>query len=145
MNLKKKNSQNHKLDNFIKIGYFNKMIKKLNKIEQRKVKNMIDKSLGNLLELLRRQALKDGVITDDEDSIIASATWNVAKLLDVVEKAEEDGVITPKESEEIDFFLAQIKRDPEILANRDGIITNDEAALLKIISKIIGNFSYESE
>jgi hypothetical protein len=100
---------------------------------------LIDKTLGNLLELLRKQALKDGVISPDEDRIIASVTWNMAKFAEVVEKAEEDGVITPKESEEIDFFLAQIKRDPEILAKKDGIVTKDEAALLKIISRIINN------
>ena len=104
---------------------------------------MIDKSLGNLLELLRKQALSDGVISEDEDSIIASATWNLARLMDVVEKAEDDGIITPEESEEIDFFLAQIKRDPEILAKRDGVVTKDEAALLKIISRIVDNFSFE--
>ena len=105
---------------------------------------MIDKTLGNLLELLRKQALQDGVITPDEDNIIASVTWNLAKLIEVVEKAEEDGIITSEESEEIDFFLAQIKRDPEILAKKDGVVTKDEAELLKIISKIIENFSVES-
>ena len=55
---------------------------------------MIDKTLGNLLELLRAQALKDGHITEEEDAIIASATWNLAKFNEIIEKAEEDGVIT---------------------------------------------------
>lgn len=105
---------------------------------------MIDKTLGNIIEQLRKQALKDGKITDDEDSIIASVTWNVAKFLEVVEKAEEDGVITPEEAEEMDFFLAQIKRDSDILAKRDGVVTDDEAALLKIISRIVNSFSYEN-
>lgn len=103
---------------------------------------MIDKTLGNLLELLRHQALKDGIITPDEDAIIASATWNLAKFNEIIEKAEEDGVITDEEFEEIDFFLAQIKRDPEILAKRDGVVTEDEASLLKIISKVVENFHY---
>lgn len=103
---------------------------------------MIDKSLGNLLEILRHQALKDGHISEDEDAIIASATWNLAKFNEIIEKAEEDGIITDEEFEEIDFFLAQIKRDPEILAKRDGIVTEDEASLLKIISKVIENFHY---
>ena len=101
---------------------------------------MIDKSLGNLLELLRTQALKDGVISPDEDSIIASVTWNLAKFNAVVEKAESDGVITTEELEEIDFFLAQIKRDPEILATKDGVVTKEEAALLNIISRIVSKY-----
>ena len=103
---------------------------------------MIDKTLGNLLELLRLQALKDGRITEEEDAIIASATWNLAKFNEIIDKAEEDGVITDEEFEEIDFFLAQIKRDPEILARRDGVVTEDEASLLKIISRVIDNFHY---
>ena len=103
---------------------------------------MIDKSLGNLLELLTIQASKDGKITEEEEAIIASATWNLAKFNEIIERAEEDGVITDEEFEEIDFFLAQIKRDPEILAKRDGIVTDDEASLLKIISKVIENFHY---
>ena len=103
---------------------------------------MIDKTLGNLLELLRVQALKDGYISEEEDAIIASATWNLAKFIEIIEKAEEDGVITDEEFEEIDFFLAQIKRDPEILAKRDGVVTEDEASLLKIISKVVESFHY---
>ena len=103
---------------------------------------MIDKTLGNLLELLRAQALKDGHITEEEDAIIASATWNLAKFNEIIEKAEEDGVITDDEFAEIDFFLAQIKRDPEILARRDGVITEDEASLLRIISRVVEKFHY---
>jgi hypothetical protein len=103
---------------------------------------MIDKTLNNLLEQLRHQALADGYISEEEDAIIASATWNLAKFLEVIERAEEDGVITDEELEKIDFFLAQIKRDPEILAKRDGVVTPDEASLLKIISKVIENFHY---
>ena len=104
---------------------------------------MVDKSLGNLLELLRHQALADGHLTEEEDAIIASATWNLAKFIEVIEKAEDDGIITDEEFEEIDFFLAQIKRDPEILAKRDGIVTDDEASLLKIISRVVENFHYD--
>lgn len=104
---------------------------------------MLDKSLGNLLELLREQALRDGFISEDEDRIIASATWNLAKFNEIIEKAEDDGTITEKELEEIDFFLAQIKRDPEILAKKDGIVTPDEAALLKIIARVVNDFHFE--
>ncbi|MHA2365997.1 MAG: hypothetical protein ACXAC7_18710 [Candidatus Hodarchaeales archaeon] len=103
---------------------------------------MIDKSLGNILEVLRIAALHDGIITEEEDAIIASVTWNLAQFAEVVEKAEEDGVITQDEVEKIDFFMAQIIRDPEILAHRDGKVTEDEAFLLTVIRKVIDKFEY---
>lgn len=88
------------------------------------------------------QALKDGRITEDEDRIIAAATWNLAQFAKLAEEAEEDGVITDEEREQLDFFLAQVKRDPEILAERDGVLTQDEIDLLFLIKRIVGNFKY---
>lgn len=103
---------------------------------------MIDKSLGNILEILRRAALRDGIITEDEERILASVTWNLAQFQRVAEDAEADGIITTYEREKIDFFAAQIIRDSEILARRDDKITEDEAFLLKVIHRIIETFEY---
>ena len=103
---------------------------------------MIDKSLGNILEVLRRAALRDGLITEDEDRIISSVTWNLAQFQQVAEEAEDDGIITSSEREKIDFFSAQIIRDSKIISLRDGVITDDEAFLLKVIYRIVESFDY---
>ena len=104
---------------------------------------MIDKSLGNILEVLGRAALQDGIIPADEDRIIPSVTWNLAQFQQVAEDAEDDRIVSSGEREILDFFFnTQIIRDSKIMSLRDGVITDDEALLLRIIKRIVESFDY---
>ena len=93
----------------------------------------INKMYMNLV----KQALKDGVISDDENQMLAAANSHLKGFKKLFDMAGEDGVITPEERKSLDFSKDEIISRVEQVGMADGFMSPDEEAILKVLNELI--------
>jgi len=86
---------------------------------------------------LVKQALKDGVISDDENQMLAAANSHLKGFKELFDKAGEDGVITPEERKSLEFTRDEIISKVEQVGMEDGVMSPDEEAILKVLNELI--------
>ena len=88
-------------------------------------------------ERLRITALQDGIITPEEDKLIAKIVLDVESYSSLVDKAVEDHVISEEERIELFEGRIQILEKAYAVARDDARITGDEAEILKTIVNVV--------
>ncbi len=89
---------------------------------------------------LLEQALKDGVITADEDKVLLKAKERITDYQKFVDEALKDGVVTVREHSKLLQLQDRLLRDIEKEINADNVITEDEKLLIDTIRKMIKEF-----
>ena len=84
----------------------------------------------NLINELRKLAMEDGIETTEETDIISNVIFNFDKFNDCLELAREDNKITYKEKMELLQIVDRIDDEAQVVAEIDGIVTEDEMRLL---------------
>ncbi|MHA2250508.1 MAG: hypothetical protein ACXAD7_09100 [Candidatus Kariarchaeaceae archaeon] len=99
------------------------------------------KQAREIWDKLRDTALKDGIISDEENELISNIVLDVGAYSEMVDKALEDGVIT--EAEKIELFEGrmEILEKAYEIARQDHIVTDDEKEILKSICKLVLNLA----
>ena len=84
----------------------------------------------NLINELRKLAMEDGIETTEETDIISNVIFNFDKFNDCLDLAREDNKITYKEKTKLLQIVDRIDDEAQIVAEVDGIVTEDEMRLL---------------
>lgn len=84
----------------------------------------------NLINELNNLAMEDGIVTSEELDIISSVIYNFDKFNDLLELAREDNKITHKEKTDLLQIICKLDYEAQNIAERDGIITEDEMRLM---------------
>ncbi len=90
-----------------------------------------------IYQKLLEQALKDGVITEDEDKLLLQARERIRDYQKFVDEALEDGIVTVKEHTKLLRLQDKLIRSLENEALKDNVVTEDEKLLLDTIKKMI--------
>ncbi len=93
------------------------------------------------IKKLHEIAMKDGVISDEEEALILSVISNYNRYTQTLEKAMINGDISENKKNELFNLRMIIMEDCYDTAREDLKISADEAILLKEICKIILKFS----
>lgn len=96
-------------------------------------------------EKLRETALKDGIISEEENTLISNIALDVEAYAQMVDKALNDGIID--EAEQIELFEGrmEILEKAYEMARADHKITDDEKEILKSICKLVLNLAKHHE
>ncbi len=86
---------------------------------------------------LVKQALKDGVITEEENQILAAANTQLREFKRVFDIAGEDGIITSEEKSELQQSMRDAVAKVRVVGLEDGVLTMDEDALLKTLNDLM--------
>jgi fructose-1,6-bisphosphatase len=93
--------------------------------------------INSLYLKILKQALEDGIITEDENKILASVNQQLKNFKEVYDKAWEDNVITDDERKLLVESKDQIITKLEDVAKADELISEEEETLLKVIEHVI--------
>ena len=93
--------------------------------------------VSEILNTLKDIALKDGVITEEEQKLISSIVNNFSSYSDLMKVAVEDNVITLEESKELFEKRMAVMEDAYQTAREEQGISDDEAELLKQVCEVI--------
>lgn len=88
---------------------------------------------------LLKIAHNDGLLTMDEFTLISNVNVGLSDYEKHLEKAMEDGVIDNVEKVILRELKMKIYEKANVLVNADGIITDDEKALLVALSKFVAS------
>ena len=92
--------------------------------------------------ILKEKAMADGIITEDEAAILKVIEEHIGNYEKLVHKALEDGVITQDEKNELIDLEEKMMSEAYFVAEKDKIITKDEAELVKLFIKILDEKAY---
>lgn len=93
--------------------------------------------MKKLIEL----AAEDGIISEDEHSVLKHLEVSMQEFTEKLKEALEDDVITPQEVDSLKKLKAKILKDAFDIANQDDRITSDE---LKILMTFVVSFNLPS-
>ncbi len=94
-----------------------------------------------IMSRLKEAALRDGIITEEENSLISNIVLDVEAYSQMVNKALEDGVIDGAEKIELFEGRMEILEKAYEIAREDHKITDDEKEILKTICKLVLNLA----
>ena len=93
---------------------------------------MTEESLFDIvMEELLEEALKDGVITEEERAIIDSFRVDLSSYQDILRRAQRDGVISGDEVRQLDTLRLQVSENARKVALSDEVVSDDEQALIR--------------
>ena len=101
------------------------------------LKTTWETEVGKIFKDLTKVALADGTITSDERQILETVRQDINKFVKAYIRALDDKKITEKETEELKACWTNVLTHAKTTANKDGIITPDERAMLVRISKSV--------
>lgn len=90
-----------------------------------------------ILTSLKNIAMKDGVITEEEQNLISTIIINFNAYSELMKVAVQDNVITQAESNELFERRMNVMENAYQTAREDYDISNDEAELLKQVCGVI--------
>lgn len=90
----------------------------------------IEEKLVKLRESVLNIALRDGSISEDERMVLNSISFNIDNLIDNLDQAFEDDIITPDEKKELKSLVKRVEDDAESIASYDEYLSKDEASIL---------------
>ncbi|MFV2014970.1 MAG: hypothetical protein ACC656_06060 [Candidatus Heimdallarchaeota archaeon] len=93
-------------------------------------KENIQKKLERLKQSLLTKALSDGQISSEERMILNAINYDIDNLLDTLDEAFEDGIITSDEKTDLVHLVKRISNDAETTASFDEYISKDEQSLI---------------
>ncbi|MCY3412881.1 MAG: hypothetical protein INQ03_14685 [Candidatus Heimdallarchaeota archaeon] len=93
--------------------------------------------LNEIVNQLFDQAVKDGIITDEEYILIQSIEFEMDRYLEGLNFALEDGIITEMEKEKLIKLQKAIVAKAEHTAAADGIVDEDEKELLRVLKYVL--------
>ncbi|MHA2029310.1 MAG: hypothetical protein ACW99A_08945 [Candidatus Kariarchaeaceae archaeon] len=93
-------------------------------------KEVIQDKLERLKQSLLTKALSDGQISSEERMILNSINYDIDNLLDTLDDAFEDGIITSDEKSDLSELVQRISNDAETTASFDDYLSRDEESLL---------------
>lgn len=104
--------------------------------------NIRDRSakMEEIYRKLLEQALKDGVISSDEDKILLKAKERIMDYQKFVDQALDDGIVTVREHSKLLQLQDRLIRDVEKEIEADNVITEDEKLLIDTIKRMIKDF-----
>ena len=79
---------------------------------------------------LLNTAMKDGVITEEEEKLLKTILQSIEEFEKLLRKAKEDGIITEKEEEELFNLREKIWEKAYAVAKEDKNISIDEHEIL---------------
>ncbi|MFQ6137126.1 MAG: hypothetical protein ACE5PM_08105 [Candidatus Hydrothermarchaeales archaeon] len=85
-----------------------------------------------------KKAAEDGYISDEERAILKSISKNYKRYLKTLKGALKDGLIDDREEEELRKIRRDIWKNALEIACEDGVISDDEKALLDILREAVG-------
>ena len=86
---------------------------------------------------LVKQALADGVISEDESRLLAEANSRLKDYKELFDRAGEDDIITEEEKEMLQEAHGALMEKVSGIATADDEVTPEEEALLKVLSDLI--------
>ncbi|MCY3412368.1 MAG: ATP-binding cassette domain-containing protein [Candidatus Heimdallarchaeota archaeon] len=86
---------------------------------------------------LIHQALKDNIISSDEDSLLKNFRENIKAYGAILEKAVDDGVIDEDEKDELLSARENLRNHAHAIAREDAVISKDEKEMLEKIDLIL--------
>lgn len=93
-------------------------------------KDAIKEKLERLRQSMFTKALSDGKISAEERMILNSVNYDIDNLLDSLDLAFEDGVITEEEKLDLTGLIQRISNDAETTASFDEFLSRDEEYLI---------------
>ena len=93
-------------------------------------KEIIQEKLERLKQSLLTKALSDGKISSEERMILNAINYDIDNLLDTLDEAFEDGIITSDEKTDLVHLVQRISNDAETTASFDEYISKDEQSLI---------------
>lgn len=97
----------------------------------------MNKTTKPVYQRLLEKALEDQKITEDEYEILETVRINYGIYSEAFNKAIADRMIGEKEAEHLKQIRIKMYEDALIAALKDGVITNDEQALLDTLKSCI--------
>ena len=94
-------------------------------------------TLAEYLKAVVREAKRDGKVTTDEYDILKQLSFDVAEYTMALEAAEQDGTIDPSEKDRLLGLKSKLLDNAREVANADGIVTDEELALLEKIAEVL--------
>ncbi len=100
-------------------------------------KHLLAKKLRVLIEKVNKIALRDGIITDDEEALIKVTEQRVNEILDLLKKSNT--TIDERTRKMIDNIIKKMEDETISVAEFDDLISEDEVAILGLLFKQIDN------
>ena len=95
----------------------------------------VDLYFQNLMD----KAMADGVITEEERTMIRSISNQLDAYTDILQEAMEDGIISLKEKLSLYKFRTGMFHDNIQLVQEDDKVTQDEINLLNLLTGMLSN------
>jgi len=98
---------------------------------------MTKSSRDLIWDSLKEVALADGILSKDEQELMATIVMDLEKYNEMLQRALEDDLIDVKEEKELFEGRMRIMEKAYSKAREDMIITDDEKQLLKEICRVV--------
>ncbi len=89
-----------------------------------------DEQFAIQMKKLVEVAAEDGIITEDERTVLKNIEISMREFTEHLKEALEDGIITPEEVDSLKKLKAKILKEAFDVANLDDKITTDELKIL---------------
>ena len=109
----------------------------LSQIEYMADSDLPGHTLAQYLKAVAKVAKSDGKVTEDEYNILKQLSFDVAQYTMTLEDAEKDGIIDQQERSKLEDLKSKLLENATEIANQDGVISDDEAALLDKLAEIL--------
>ncbi|MCY3414597.1 MAG: hypothetical protein INQ03_23310 [Candidatus Heimdallarchaeota archaeon] len=100
-----------------------------------------DKLFNKVLVNLGEVALKDGIVTPDEEAILQTVNIGIDEYFQYLDQAMEDDVIDFNEYTTLNGIAAKIVHQSEKTALLDGIVTHDEKQLIHKLTQLLKEYT----
>ena len=97
----------------------------------------LNQDLPRLMKKIADLAKQDGEITDEEYDILQSLSFDVAEYMIALEDSLADGKIDKFERETLINLKSKIISNARTVAIKDGVVSQDEMALLNKMIEIL--------
>lgn len=104
-----------------------------------------DSLLDKTLKILFDKAFEDGLVTDDEFEIIQTVEINIEKYTEALDKALEDNIITSEEADRLEQLKKEILKKAQEVAEIDGVVDEEETALLKKLTEALNKYFHTTD
>jgi len=89
---------------------------------------------------LFEKAVEDGIITDEESSLIQSIELEMESFLKCFDNIIGDGIITEEKKNKLELLKTQVLNKAEKVATSDGVIDEDEQALMGVLERVLSYY-----
>ncbi|MCY3414596.1 MAG: hypothetical protein INQ03_23305 [Candidatus Heimdallarchaeota archaeon] len=96
-----------------------------------------DDLFKGILSKMAEVAKRDGIITDDEQTVLNNVKIGLEEYFSTLEKAQEDGVIDDNDFGMLNGIAAKIVMETQNTALLDGLYSDDEKALVDKLSSLL--------